>query len=71
MTKTAADIPQYEVRKKSEHGDYVLCKDNLWRIFVHYGTFPECVRVYRVRGFAERKARKLGGRVVELAPQID
>lgn len=71
MTKTTVDNPQYEVRKKGEHGDFVLCNDNLWRIFVHYGTFPECVRVYRVRGFAERKARKLGGMVVKLEPRID
>jgi hypothetical protein len=56
---------QYEVRKNNEQGDYVLCKDNMWRIFVHYGTYPECARVYRVRGFAERKAKELRGRVVE------
>ena len=33
-----------------------LCKDKRWREFANFGTFKECVKIYRSRGAAVRLA---------------
>lgn len=43
-----------------------LCSDNRWREFANFGTYPECVKEYRSLGWAQKKAKKIGGTVVEL-----
>lgn len=43
-----------------------LCQDGYLREFANFGTFPECVKEYRKRGWAERKAKEIGGQVVEI-----
>lgn len=45
---------------------YRLCSDNRWRSFANFGTYPECVKEYRSLGWAKKKAKKIGGTVVEL-----
>lgn len=36
-----------------------LCQDGFWRDFASFGTFPECVKVYRQQGRATSKAKSL------------
>jgi len=36
-----------------------LCKDNNFRTFACFGTYPECVKIYRKRGWAIRKQIRL------------
>jgi hypothetical protein len=43
-----------------------LCQDNLLRKFANFGTFPECVKVYKSYGWAEKTADKIGGKIVIL-----
>jgi hypothetical protein len=38
--------------------DSRLCKDGCFRHFAYFGTYPECVKIYRVRGWAIRRAQK-------------
>lgn len=45
-----------------------LCQDGCWRYFANWGTYKECVKEYRVRGWADRKARRFKARVVEILP---
>ncbi len=47
-------------------GMFRLCQDNKWRAFCHFGTYKECVKEYRSLGFAKRKAKRVGGRVVRI-----
>jgi len=55
----------YQHYVMDEDTDARLCKDGQFRIFAQFGTFPECVRVYRQKGWAlkqqdrfERNGRK-------------
>lgn len=41
-----------------------LCKDKRWRDFANFGTYPECVKVYKRVGNATRVAKRFGGQVV-------
>lgn len=34
-----------------------LCKDNCYREFANFGTFKECVRIFRYKNVALRKAK--------------
>lgn len=43
-----------------------LCQDWKWRSFTHFGTYPECIKVYKHAGSAVRTAAKMGGRVVSV-----
>ena len=36
-----------------------LCQDGRFRGFASFGTYPECVKVYRKEGFALRRKDKL------------
>ena len=36
-----------------------LCKDGLFRTSVHFGTFPECVKVWTREAWARKKQNKL------------
>src|SRR4051812_20452700 len=47
-------------------GDYRLCQDNNWRSFANFGTYPECVKVYKSIYAARKKAKKLKGLVVKI-----
>ncbi len=33
-----------------------LCQDNSWRTFANFGTYPSCVKVWRMKIWAERSA---------------
>ena len=33
----------------------VLCQDGKFRRFANFGTYPECIKVYRSLGWAKRK----------------
>ena len=44
------------------------CQDGFWRDFAHFGTYPECVKEYRTRGWAENKAKKIKGKILEILP---
>jgi len=35
-----------------------LCQDNRWREFAGFGTFSSCAKVYRSRGWAERRVER-------------
>ena len=48
-----------------------LCQDNKWRSFANFGTFPECVKVYRRLCAAETKANKIKGKVVQLSAGME
>lgn len=37
-----------------------LCKDGKWRAFANFGTFPECVKIYREKGWAMRRIAQIG-----------
>lgn len=54
------------VAKVMNGKNYRLCQDNLWREWAHFGTFPECVKEYVSRGWAEKAAKKKKGFVIEL-----
>jgi hypothetical protein len=41
-----------------ETGDR-LCKDDLWRGFANFGTYPSCVKIYKNFGNATKKASKM------------
>jgi len=43
-----------------------LCKDNLLRKFANFGTFTECVKIYKSYVWAEKAANKIGGEIVIL-----
>lgn len=67
---TAADFCRW-ARKPSQYAyvvamrdnpHYLLCQDNRWRgMLVHFGDFAECVKEYRLLGWAERKAKRVNG----------
>ena len=35
-----------------------LCKDGKWREFACFGTYPECVKVFKCEGWAMKAAEK-------------
>jgi hypothetical protein len=35
-----------------------LCKDGKWREFACFGTYPSCVKEFKLKGWAERAAQK-------------
>jgi len=41
-----------------------LCQDNKWRTFAHNGTFSSCVKVWKRKGWAWRKAFRIGRKSV-------
>ncbi len=43
-----------------------LCQDGCWRYFANFGTYPECVKIYKSLGHALRRAKRNGGYVVEI-----
>lgn len=43
-----------------------LCQDNRWRGFANFGTTPGCVKEYKSKGHAERKAKRIKGSVVSI-----
>ena len=43
-----------------------LCYDNCWRGWCHFGSTSECVKTYLSRTWAEKKAERVGGIVVEI-----
>jgi len=51
-------------------GQLRLCNDSKWRSFANFGSYPECVKEYRVPGWAHRKAAKVRGEVVFLPPNV-
>lgn len=44
---------------KHENTGARLCQDGLFRNFANFGTFPDCVKVYRIEGAARRKQLEL------------
>lgn len=36
-----------------------LCKDGKWRAFANFGTYPECVKRYRQKGWALRRIAQI------------
>ena len=48
-----------------------LCQDGLLREFASFGTFKECVKVYKRVSIAARKARHLNAMRGFLAPHKD
>jgi hypothetical protein len=38
------------------------CQDGKWREFAGFGTYPECVKVWRQKGWAVRRMQKLNWR---------
>lgn len=67
----------FVVKKKTAGGrEMILCNDDLYRSFswcgedyITVGDQPECARTWKVRGFAERKANAVKGRVVDISGQ--
>jgi hypothetical protein len=49
-----------------EDNNYRLCQDNRWRGFAMFGTTPGCVKEYKSKGHAERKANRVKGTVVAI-----
>jgi len=48
-----------------------FCEDRKWRAFANFGTFPECVKLYKKLGWAKRIALQLGAQVVQLPDKIE
>jgi hypothetical protein len=48
----------------------MLCKDNRWRDYVHFGTYKECVKTYKLLGSAKNKAEKIKGKVAILPDHV-
>jgi len=48
------------------HDNLRLCQDNCWRSFANFGTYPECVKEYRSRVWARRRANRSKGIVIEI-----
>ena len=44
-----------------------LCKDSLFRTFACFGTFPECVKVWKSEAWARRRQDKLDRLGIETA----
>jgi len=40
------------------HTEARLCKDNKWREFAMFGTYPTCVKIFKSRGWAEKAAER-------------
>lgn len=59
------------ISKAIDGNGWRLCNDSKWRYFAHLGTTSFCVRFYRHRGHAERRAKKVGGTVVYLEPTAE
>ena len=38
-----------------------LCKDGNFRTLAFFGTYPECVKIYKRRGWIERRIKKSAG----------
>lgn len=47
-----------------------LCQDGRWREHADFGTYPECVKEYRVAGFARRRAKRIKGTVIQLPADV-
>lgn len=43
-----------------------LCYDNCWRGWCHFGSTSDCVKVYKSKSWAEKKAEIVKGTVVEI-----
>ena len=43
-----------------------LCQDGEWRGDTSFGTYSDCVKEYRTKGHAVRRAKRLKGVVVEV-----
>lgn len=47
------------VLRKTINGiDGILCQDGKYRSHFHFGTYPECVKEYRKKGMAIKRADK-------------
>lgn len=60
----------FVITKIIDGKNYRLCQDGTWRWFANFGTYPECVKEYRVRGFALRMAKRVKGKVLEIPPDL-
>lgn len=49
---------------------YRLCNDDRWRTFAMFGTPQSTVKLFRVMGWAIKKAKRLKARVVELPDDV-
>ena len=46
--------------------NYRLCQDGKWREHVPFGSCGNCLKEYKRKAFASKKAEKVQGQVVEI-----
>lgn len=61
----------YLIYKIVQGVQYRLCKDDSWRSFANYGTYPECVKEYRSLSFAKKNAIQKKALVVEVNKDVE
>ena len=47
-----------------------LCRDGLVRGFAPWGTYPICVKTYKSKAWAFRRAREIGGYALEIPEDV-
>lgn len=55
-----------DLTEKGGEKNMRLCNDDHWRGWCHGGTTGDCVKTYRSKTWAEKKAKRVKGIVVEI-----
>lgn len=59
----------YYVKKTVQNIDSILCQDDKYRSHPTFGTYPECAKEYRSKGWAEKRAVRERGEAIGFDPQ--